>query len=54
MLWAFWLIAPVIEVAFAVAFHYGVDMPTQRWIKRRRAKGASAPRGGDMELVGAH
>ena len=54
MLWAFWLIAQVVEVAFAVAFHYGVDMPTQRWIKRRRAKGASAPRGGDMELVGAH
>lgn len=42
--WALWAITPAIAVAFAVAFHYGVDMPTQRWIKRRRS-GGRAPVG---------
>lgn len=37
--WALWAITPAIAVAVAVAFHYGVDMPTQRWIRSRR-KGA--------------
>ena len=41
LVWALWAVTPAIAVAFAVAFHYGVDMPTQRWIKRRR-KGARA------------
>lgn len=42
--WALWAITPAIAVAFAVAFHYGVDMPTQRWIKRRRKTARAATR----------
>lgn len=34
--WAAWWAALAAAVAFAVGFHYLVDMPTQRWIKRRR------------------
>ena len=34
--WALWAVTPAVAVAVAVAFHYGVDMPTQRWIRSRR------------------
>jgi peptidoglycan/LPS O-acetylase OafA/YrhL len=50
--WALWAITPVIAVAFAVLFHYGVDMPTQRWIRRRR-KGASAGGAVSVEAMAA-
>jgi peptidoglycan/LPS O-acetylase OafA/YrhL len=40
--WMAWWLALAVAVGFAVAFHYLVDMPTQRWIrgmrKGRRAK----------------
>ena len=44
--WALWAITPAIAVAFAVAFHYGVDMPTQRWIRSKR----KTARAGDRAL----
>lgn len=37
--WLVWWSALAVAVGFAVAFHYLVDMPTQRWIKRRRKGG---------------
>jgi len=45
LLWAFWFAAPVVAIAAALAFHYGVDMPTQRWIKRRRKSVAASDLG---------
>jgi peptidoglycan/LPS O-acetylase OafA/YrhL len=42
--WALWAITPAVAVAFAVAFHYGVDMPTQRWIRRKRNGARAADR----------
>lgn len=39
--WGLWLGALGVAVVFAVAFHYGVDMPTQRWIRRRMGSGGS-------------
>ncbi len=43
--WTAWWLALVAAVAFAVGFHYLVDMPTQRWIRARRRGGARTARG---------
>ncbi|MDP9104302.1 MAG: acyltransferase [Pseudomonadota bacterium] len=51
LIWTLWAITPAIAVAFAVAFHYGVDMPTQRWIKRRRKAARAVDRA--LEAVAA-
>jgi peptidoglycan/LPS O-acetylase OafA/YrhL len=48
LVWILWGITPTIAVAFAVAFHYGVDMPTQRWIKRRRKSARAVDRALEM------
>jgi peptidoglycan/LPS O-acetylase OafA/YrhL len=37
--WGLWWLALGVAVAFAVGFHYLVDMPTQRWIRARRSAG---------------
>jgi len=37
--WGLWWLALAVAIAFAVAFHYVVDMPTQRWIRARRRGG---------------
>jgi hypothetical protein len=37
MQWALWLLAPLVAVIGAVAFHYLVDWPSQGWIKARLA-----------------
>jgi peptidoglycan/LPS O-acetylase OafA/YrhL len=42
--WAAWWAALAVAVGFAVGFHYLVDMPTQRWIKRRRRPRAAPVR----------
>ena len=42
--WGVWWLSLAVAVAFAVGFHYLVDMPTQRWIRARR-KGARPVRG---------
>ncbi len=34
--WGLWWLALGVAIAFAVAFHYLVDMPTQRWIRAWR------------------
>ena len=41
--WAAWWLALAVAVGFAVAFHYLVDMPTQRWIRARRKGRAAKP-----------
>ena len=40
--WAAWWAAIAAAMIFAVIFHYAVDMPTQRWIKRVRRDGLRA------------
>jgi peptidoglycan/LPS O-acetylase OafA/YrhL len=45
--WALWVFGIALALVFAVAFHYMVDMPTQRWLagwrNRRAARPAHAP-----------
>ena len=45
--WALWALGIVLALAFAVAFHYLVDIPTQRWIaawtRRRAARTGPSP-----------
>ncbi len=41
--WAAWWLALALAVGFAVAFHYLVDMPTQRLIRARRKGRGPAP-----------
>lgn len=43
MLWAVWFASLGAAVLFAVAFHYLVDMPTQRWIRQGRSARSSRP-----------
>ena len=42
--WGAWWLSLAAAVAFAVGFHYLMDMPTQRWIRARR-KSAGPTRG---------
>ncbi|MHB8285978.1 MAG: acyltransferase family protein [Caulobacteraceae bacterium] len=42
--WGLWWLALAVAIAFAVAFHYVVDMPTQRWIRKRRGPKPAAAR----------
>lgn len=42
--WGLWFAALGAAVLFAVAFHYLVDMPTQRWLRRRMGLGGSLKR----------
>ena len=44
--WALWAFGIVLALVFAVAFHYTIDMPTQRWLAAwsRRAAPALEPR----------
>ena len=44
MRWGLWAFGIALALAFAVAFHYLIDMPTQRWIAARRsARPVAAP-----------
>jgi peptidoglycan/LPS O-acetylase OafA/YrhL len=45
--WLIWAVSLLGAVAFAVGFHYVVDMPSQRWLQPRfsRGRGARPPAG---------
>ncbi len=51
--WAAWWLALAVAVAFAVGFHYLVDMPTQGLIRARRRRVRSAPAAGAAQVAGA-
>ena len=51
--WAAWWTSVAAAIAFAIAFHYLVDMPTQRWIKRVRRNGIGAAFGAPVRADAA-